>query len=208
MANWVTFGRFLLLFVLLAVIYSGHPGWQLVNAPLTVLIIALDGVDGWVARRFNQETLFGATFDIAIDRIVEIVLWVVLAHLGFIGVWIPLLFVIRGNLVDAIRSRGAASGTAAFDMMESPVGRFLVAGRFMRGFYAVLKAVTFAWILFWQPFPVLAPNFWADYGVALSWIGHGFAWLSAAICVARGLPVIVEFCVNARPGARENARND
>ena len=201
MANWVTFGRFVLLFVLLAIIYSNDPAWQLINAPLTVFIIALDGVDGWVARRFGEESLFGATFDIAIDRIVETVLWVVLAHLGFIGVWIPLLFIIRGNLVDAIRSKGAATGTAAFDMMQSPVGRFLVAGRFMRGFYAVLKAVTFAWILLWQPFDVVAPDFWAANGVWLSAIGLGLAWASAAICVARGLPVIIEFCVNARPGA-------
>jgi len=204
MANWVTFGRFLLLFVLLAIIYSGIPALQMANAPLTIFIIALDGVDGWVARRFNQETLFGATFDIAIDRIVETVLWVVLAHLGFIGVWVPLLFIIRGNLVDAIRSKGAAGGTAAFDMMQSPVGRFLVAGRFMRGFYAVLKAVTFAWILAWQPTPVLAPDFWAQWGYPLTTIGLVLAWASAAICVVRGLPVIIEFCVNARPSQQEN----
>lgn len=202
MANWVTFGRFLLLFVLLGIIYSGAPALQLVNAPLTIIIIALDGVDGWVARRFGEESLFGATFDIAIDRIVETVLWVVLAHLGFIGVWIPLLFIVRGNLVDAIRSKGAQSGTAAFDMMQSPVGRFLVAGRFMRGFYAVLKAVTFAWILAWQPAPFVAPDFWAAYGSLLNGVGLALAWASAAICVARGLPVIIEFCVNARPGAR------
>lgn len=204
MANWVTFGRFLLLFVLLAIVYSGIPTLQLVNAPLTILIIALDGVDGWVARRFNQETLFGATFDIAIDRIVETVLWVVLAHLGFIGVWVPLLFIIRGNLVDAIRSKGAASGTAAFDMMQSPVGRFLVAGRFMRGFYAVLKAVTFAWILAWQPMPILAPDFWQAWGYPLTAIGLVLAWASATICVVRGLPVIMEFCANARPSQQKN----
>lgn len=206
MANWVTFGRFLLLFVLLGIVYSGAPALQLVNAPLTILIIALDGVDGWVARRFGEESLFGATFDIAIDRIVETVLWVVLAHLGFIGVWIPLLFIIRGNLVDAIRSKGAQSGTAAFDMMRSPIGRFLVAGRFMRGFYAVLKAVTFAWILAWQPAPFLAPDFWAAYEPLLNCVGLALAWASAAICIARGLPVIIEFCANARPGARAGAR--
>ncbi len=198
MANWVTFGRFLLLFVLLGIVYSGLPWLQLVNAPLTVLIISLDAVDGWVARKFGEESLFGATFDIAIDRIVETVLWVVLAHLGFIGVWVPLLFIIRGNLVDAIRSKGAQSGTAAFDMMQSPIGRFLVAGRFMRGFYAVVKAATFAWILFWQPFDDLAPAFWDDYGSAFVWIGLALTWLSAALCIARGLPVIIEFCLNAR----------
>lgn len=202
MANWVTFTRFLLLFVLLATVYSGVPTWQLLNMPLVGVMISLDGVDGWVARRFNEETLFGATFDIAIDRIVEIVLWVVLAHLGFIGVWVPLLFIIRGNLVDAIRSKGATSGTAAFDMMQSSIGHFLVAGRFMRGFYAVLKAVAFGWIFCWQPFPVLAPDFWAVFGGWLTGIGLALAWASAAICVIRGLPVIVEFCVNARPSVR------
>src|SRR5699024_6868753 len=201
MANWITFARFLLLFVLLGIVYSGAPGLQLINAPLTLLIIVLDGVDGWVARRFNEESLFGATFDIAIDRIVETVLWIVLAHLGYIGVWIPLLFVIRGNLVDAIRSKGAESGTAAFDMMQSPVGRFLVAGRFMRGFYAVIKAVTFAWILFWQPFAALAPEFWAGWSDGLLGIGLLLAWLSAALCIIRGLPVIMEFCANNRPNA-------
>lgn len=197
MANWITFGRFLLLFMLLGVVYSHDPSLQLINAPLVLLIISLDGLDGWVARRFGEESLFGATFDIAIDRIVEVVLWVVLADLGYIGVWIALLFIIRGNLVDAIRSKGAAGGTAAFDMMQSPLGRFLVAGRFMRGFYAVLKAATFAWILLWQPFDVLAPAFWAEHGTLLSGAGLVLAWFSAAICVARGLPVIVEFCINS-----------
>jgi CDP-diacylglycerol--glycerol-3-phosphate 3-phosphatidyltransferase len=201
MANWVTFGRFLLLFMLLGIVYSGVPALQLANAPLTVLIMALDGVDGWVARRFNQESLFGATFDIAIDRIVETVLWVVLAQLGFIGVWVPLLFIIRGNLVDAIRSKGAVAGTAAFDMMRTPLGRFLVAGRFMRGAYAVLKAATFAWLLFWQPFPELAPGFWMDNGKALTTVGLALTWASAAFCVLRGLPVIIEFCANAGSSA-------
>jgi|SRR5699024_9534061 len=199
MANWITFARFLLLFVLLGIVYSGVPGLQLINAPLTLLIIVLDGVDGWVARRFNEESLFGATFDIAIDRIVETVLWIVLAHLSFIGVWIPLLFVIRGNLVDAIRSKGAQSGVAAFDMMQSPLGRFLVAGRFMRGFYAAVKAVTFAWILFWQPFPLLAAEFWAHWGPGLLAVGLVLAWLSALLCILRGLPVIIEFCTRSAP---------
>lgn len=198
MANWITFGRFLLLFVLLAIVYSGVAWLQLLNAPLTLIIIALDGVDGWVARRYGEESLFGATFDIAIDRIVETVLWVVLAHLGFIGVWVPLLFIIRGNLVDAIRSKGAESGTAAFDMMQSPLGRFLVAGRFMRGFYAVVKAITFAWVLLWQPFAELAPDFWSTWSRELLVVGLALTWLSAALCVARGLPVIIEFCANSR----------
>lgn len=193
MANLITFGRCLLLLVLLLVVYQGTPQMQLLNAPLVLLMISLDGVDGWVARRRGEESVFGATFDIAADRIVENVLWVVLAHLGLIGVWVPLLFIIRGNLVDAIRSRGAAEGTAAFDMLQTPVGRFLVAGRFMRAFYAVVKAATFAWVLLWQPFPELAPEFWAQWSDPIQALSLTLVVVSAALCVIRGLPVVAEF---------------
>lgn len=200
MANLVTFARCLLLFVLLLVVYWGTPQWQLLNAPIVLLMIALDGVDGWVARRRGEESVFGATFDIAADRVVENVLWVVLAHLGLIGVWVPLLFIVRGNLVDAIRSKGIAEGTAAFDMMRTPVGRFLVAGRFMRGFYAAVKAVTFAWVLLWQPFPALKPDFWAAWSDPIQATSFTLVVLSATLCVVRGLPVVLEF-LYSRPKA-------
>lgn len=198
MANWITFGRCLLLLVLLLIVYWGSPCLQLLNAPLVILIISLDGVDGWVARRRGEESVFGATFDIAADRIVENVLWVVLAQLGLIGVWVPLLFIVRGNLVDAIRSKGASAGTAAFDMMKSPLGRFLVAGRFMRTAYAVIKATTFAWILFWLPVPLLTPDLWAAWGQLVNAASLVLVIASATLCIVRGLPVLMEF---AAPGA-------
>lgn len=196
MANQITFGRCLLLLVLLVVVYWGGPWLQLTNAPLVILIIALDGLDGWVARKRGEESVFGATFDIAADRIVENVLWVVLAHLNLIGVWVPLLFIVRGNLVDAIRSKGAEKGTAAFDMMKSSVGRFLVAGKFMRIAYAAVKAVTFAWVLLWQPFPVLAPDFWAAWSDPIGAVSMTLVVASATMCVLRGLPVVIEFLAN------------
>jgi len=198
MANFITTSRFVLLLVLLGIVYSGNPTLQLINAPLMVFIIVTDALDGYVARKFGEESVFGATFDIAVDRIVENVMWVVLAHLGFVGVWVPLLFIIRGSLVDAVRSKGAASGTAAFDMMQSPLGRFLVAGRFMRGFYAVVKAAAFAWILLWQPAPALAPEFWAAWSGPIQWASFALVFTAAFLCVARGLPVIIEFLVQLR----------
>lgn len=200
MANWITTGRCLLLLVVVLIVYSDSPGLQLLNAPLIILMISLDGVDGYVARKRHEESVFGATFDIAADRIVENVLWVVLAHQGFIGVWVPLLFIVRGDLVDAIRSHGASKGTAAFDMLKSPVAQFLVGGRFMRGFYATIKAVTFAWILLWQPMPVLAPDFWVQWSSSIQVVSQVLVLASAALCIIRGLPVIAEFVM-----ARERA---
>src|SRR5690606_14078308 len=106
--------------------------WQLLDPPLLLLIISLDGLDGWVARRRGETSLFGAVFDIAADRVVEVVLWLVLADLGLVPIWVAILFVTRGVLVDSIRYARIASGGGVFDM-TSRIGRFLVAGRFMRG---------------------------------------------------------------------------
>lgn len=202
MANCITSARCLMLLLVVWIAYEAPPLVQLLNAPLVVLMISLDGLDGYVARKRGEESVFGATFDIAADRIVENVLWVVLAHQGLIPVWVPLLFIVRGELVDAIRSHGAAQGTAAFDMLRSPLAQFLVGGRFMRGFYAVLKATTFTWVLLWHPVSVLYPSFWGDWSGLVQAVSSLLIGLSALLCVARGLPVIVEF-VLAQGGDRE-----
>jgi hypothetical protein len=109
MANFITFIRLILLLVLVLSIYWADPSWQRVNMPLLFLIMVLDALDGWVARKFNETSLFGAVFDIAVDRIVETVLWVVLAHIGLVPVWAAIVFIVRGNIVDTIRNSMAAS---------------------------------------------------------------------------------------------------
>lgn len=205
MANLITISRFVLLLVLLAVVYQSNPWWQLANLPLVGLIFFSDALDGYVARRFGEESLFGATFDIAIDRVVENVLWVVLAHLGLVAVWVPIVFIIRGTLVDSIRGQGLEQGQAPFDIMESNLGRFLVAGSFMRASYAVIKAAAFGWILMYQPLPELYPAFWAIYEEAFVWTGMVLVWLAVAYCLARGLPVIIEFALREWAARRPQA---
>lgn len=44
--------------------------------------IALDGVDGWLARRLGQETAFGALYDVALDNLTRGLLWAGAAHNG------------------------------------------------------------------------------------------------------------------------------
>lgn len=193
MANLVTLGRFILLIVLVALAYAENPTLQMVNCPLLVLIFVLDAVDGYIARKRNETSLFGAIFDIAIDRVVENVLWVVLVDLGIIPVWVAIVFLIRGFIVDSIRSQGAAEGKAPFDMTVSPIGRFIVASRFMRLFYGILKAVTFGYIFLIQPWPALFPSFYTEFEIILSGIKWILVYATVTVCVIRGLPVISEF---------------
>ena len=191
MANLITLARLLLLFALVALATASPPAWRAVTAPLILLIIAMDGLDGWVARRRGEASPFGSAFDIAADRAVENVMWLVLAHLGLAPLWVAIVFIVRGALVDAIRSDAARGGDSPFGMMRTAAGRFLVASRFMRGFYGTLKAASFAWLL--------ALDAWG--GAEAAWSGHaavvsaGLIYACVALCLLRGVPVVVEFAI-------------
>jgi CDP-diacylglycerol---glycerol-3-phosphate 3-phosphatidyltransferase len=193
MANLITGGRFALLFVLIYSVYRASPDWQLLNAPLLLLIISLDGVDGYVARRRGETSAFGAIFDIAVDRVVENVLWVVLADLDLVPIWVAIVFITRGCIVDSIRYAAVARGETAFGMMQSGWGRILVAGRWMRGFYGALKAVTFAWILLMQPLPHLDPGLWRAWSDPVEVVTAILIVASVMVCLVRGAPVVIEF---------------
>ena len=198
MANLITLTRFLLLFVVLGIACADPAAWHLVNAPLVILLFVADGLDGYVARRSNTTTRFGAVFDIAADRIVEYSLWVVLAYVHLIHVWVPLLFIVRGGIVDTIRAAGTEEGLSPFEMMHSAAGRFLVTSGLLRTSYAVIKAITFAWLLMLQPLAEALPELWASRGEEMEAIGRLLVYCSVVLCLARGLPVIVEFVVQRR----------
>lgn len=197
MANLITLLRFGLLFVLVAMAYQAPPVWQLINMPLLFVIIALDGLDGYVARKRHETTAFGSIFDIAVDRIVEYVLWIVLADLDLIPIWVALVFIVRGTIVDSIRYGAITDGETAFGMMRSPIGKFLVAGRFMRGFYGTVKAITFGWVLLMQPLPAVDPGLWATWHGMFNLVTAALVGISVTICLVRGLPVIIEFAMGS-----------
>lgn len=199
MANLITLSRLLLLFVVVAIAYRPASPLQLLNVLLLILVFLTDGLDGYVARKRNETSQFGAMFDIAGDRIVELTMWIVLADLVLVPIWVPLVFVVRGTIVDAIRaSQTNGRRESSFDLMESPLGRWLVAGRFMRALYAVVKATAFCWLLLLQPLPVLVPDLWGDFGAIGTAIGHGLVLIAVLLCLVRGLPVIVEFVYSER----------
>lgn len=199
MANLVTLSRLIMLLVVVWLAYRPISAWHFASFFLIVLIFVSDGLDGYIARKRNEATLFGALFDIAGDRVVELTLWVVAADLDLIPIWVPLVFIIRGVVVDTIRSSNSISrGLAPFALMQSGVGKFLVSSRFMRLWYAVIKAVAFCGLALLLPFPVVLPELWAQIGGWLVGITYTFVYLAVLICVIRGLPVIIEFVLSQK----------
>lgn len=188
MANIITISRFPLLFLYLAVLYYGGETLRYLNVPFIIIIFMLDSLDGWVARKRGESSLLGSVLDIATDRTLEYLLWVVYAHLGLIPVLVPLIVLIRGTTVDAVRSVGMKEGLAAFDQVQSPLNQFLVGSRFMRAFYGAVKGIAAA--LLTLAFAMQeAPDQWFNltYQTALV-----FTWVSVITCVVRGAPVLIE----------------
>jgi len=202
MANLITLGRFLLFFLLVVAAYHAAPLWQLADAPLLLLIIALDGVDGYVARKRNETSVFGSIFDIAIDRVVENVLWVVLADLGMVPIWVAIVFITRSSIVDSIRYAAISRGETAFGSIRTQLGRALVSSRFMRGLYGALKAATFGWLFLVQPLPALVPEVWQRQAHWVGVVTDLLVYSSVLVCLLRALPVILEFLAEARPFSR------
>jgi CDP-diacylglycerol--glycerol-3-phosphate 3-phosphatidyltransferase len=106
---------------------------------------------------------------------------------------VAIVFIVRGAIVDTIRHTAVPRGTDAYGLLRSPWSRMLVAGRFMRGLYGTVKAVTFAWALLLQPMPMLYPDAWAVWGGTASAITMTLVLASVALCIIRGLPVLAEF---------------
>lgn len=69
--NLVDYGRLLLLLLFLNICTS----WPLQAALLYVLCVSLDGVDGALARRYQQSSTFGALLDVLVDNIGRSMLW-------------------------------------------------------------------------------------------------------------------------------------
>ena len=189
LANWITISRFPLLLSTVLILYFGSPGIRLAGVVLLFVGLMLDTVDGMVARKTGQTSLFGSVLDIAADRTYELVLWVCFADLEMIPVAIPLIIIARTTLTDALRSIGVGQGTAPFAQHRTALGRFLVGSTWMRTGYAVSKVITFCGLALTQALAGF-PDFSGAVPTMLA-VLRVLAWVAVAFCIFRGLPVII-----------------
>ena len=137
MANFITIFRVILMFigVYLICAHLDNPIagiWALV---LTIVAFAMDGLDGYVARKFHEESKLGALLDIMSDRIVENTYWILFAVMGWISIIFPLVAITRGFITDTIRSAAMERGYTAFGkttMQKNPICVFITSSKFMR----------------------------------------------------------------------------
>lgn len=144
---------------------------RLIFLLLTIVVVALDGLDGIIARRFNQATEIGAKIDIFCDRLTELGYWYFFAYLGYIGIWVFWFFLARGLLVDYLTRKST-----------KPLGdSWLRSSRLMRASYGTFKLVSFAML-------IMIP-FWTLAGINIAFL---LVCLTVLICFLRALPVLMD----------------
>jgi CDP-diacylglycerol--glycerol-3-phosphate 3-phosphatidyltransferase len=196
--NRVTFLRVAVGFA--AVSLFGRGAWpNLLAVALTVASIALDALDGHIARKKKMATAMGAQLDILGDRMIENVYFTYFAVVGMVSLWLPILFFARGAATDFLRGlamKAGHSGWGASALQQTWWGRALVTSRWSRGLYAAMKCLCFCYLgleLALTRGPVALVSGLAGDVHAMIRIGaQALTWATAVFCVVRGLPVVVE----------------
>lgn len=191
MANFITIFRIFLVFISVALLYHETTAAYVSALILIVVAFAFDGLDGWVARKFNETSKLGAMLDIMGDRIAENTYWVVFAALGWLSPIFPLVALTRSFVVDGLRSVAMEQGYTAFgetSMQSSKFGQIICSSKFVRILYAVAKALAFVFFVV-----AFIPGFVEN---PISQYFYNLAYYSAIVaiilCVLRGLPVVLE----------------
>lgn len=96
--NLITIGRFLLVPFVIYALLTGEVGWAL--AGFVVAGIS-DGVDGFIARQFDQRSELGAYLDPMADKLLLVSVFVMLGYMGELPVWLVVAAVSRDALIVA-----------------------------------------------------------------------------------------------------------
>jgi phosphatidylglycerophosphate synthase len=87
-ADWVTGLRAVLTAGLATMLIPSAPPDAALAVVVGSVAAALDGVDGWIARRTRTASAFGARFDMETDTLLILVLSALVWRAGKAGVWV------------------------------------------------------------------------------------------------------------------------
>lgn len=121
----MTWARILAIPLILVVFYLpiDKPTQNLVATTMFVVFAATDWLDGYLARRLNQMSAFGAFLDPVADKILVCACVLVLVNLGRADVFVALIIIGREIAISALREWMAQIG-ASRSVAVHMVGKF------------------------------------------------------------------------------------
>jgi CDP-diacylglycerol--glycerol-3-phosphate 3-phosphatidyltransferase len=103
--------------------------WQdVIGAALFSLAAITDWFDGWLARKWNQTSAFGAFLDPVADKLMVAAALILLVQLGRVDVWLAFVIIGREITISALREWMAQAG-ASRSVAVSFVGKVKTAAQ-------------------------------------------------------------------------------
>ncbi|MBX2885660.1 MAG: CDP-alcohol phosphatidyltransferase family protein [Granulosicoccus sp.] len=78
-----------------------NAGWMWLITVLAILTVMLDGLDGYLARKYNTQSTFGARFDMEVDALLALIIALFLWQSNKVGIWILGLGIMRYAFIAA-----------------------------------------------------------------------------------------------------------
>ncbi len=167
--NVITFARLCAVPVAVWLVLDGAFAWAFW---LFVAAGLSDALDGWLARRSGSGSAVGAVLDPVADKALLVSMYVTLAAMGILPVWLAILVVFRDMLI--------VGGILVFALLGHRVAiRPIMFSRLNTGLQIVLVAVALCIAGYALPLPVLL--------TALTWATAATTLASGAIYVGKAV---------------------
>lgn len=150
---------------------------NMIATVMFVVFAATDWLDGFLARKLNQMSAFGAFLDPVADKFLVCACVLVLVHLGRADVFVGLIIIGREIAISALREWMAqigASGSVAVHM----IGKLKTTAQMVAIGFLLFDGMLFGWI---------DTHLW---GVWLIWISAVMTVWSMIYYLKRALPEI------------------
>ena len=108
--NLLTCSRILIVPLIIVLLYFDGRWLNLLTALLVVLAAITDGLDGYMARKYNCESTLGQLLDPLADKILLLSTMVMLVHMQRAPAWMVCLILCRETAVTGLRAIAAEKG--------------------------------------------------------------------------------------------------
>ncbi len=171
-ANRITLSRiFIVPVFMFFLLTDALPFSRYIALALFLLASATDGLDGYVARRFNQVTNFGKFIDPLADKLLVASALVCLVQFGQVSAAAALIIIAREFMVTSLRIVAVNSGK-------------VIAAAFSGKLKMVVQIVVISVIILSAQLKALIPF--------QPWIVSGTVWIMVAVTVYSGIEYMVK----------------
>jgi len=102
-ANRITIGRIILVPIFIFFLLSNNKTGYYISTSLFTFLALTDGIDGYIARKFNEVSDLGKILDPLADKLLVISAMVGLVGLGKMKSWMAIMIIARELIVTTLR---------------------------------------------------------------------------------------------------------